>query len=141
MNRTSFLAVLLAFVFALPRAVPAVEEAPMPGKRVHTMHFQLDATELDGPGAAVLAMAAADYAAAKPARVIVVGYAAPDEGGMRKGAPYAQALSQRRAGSARDYLYKHGIPLSRITTRGRGLAIPAEGDAPAARRCVEIYFE
>ena len=134
-------ALLLAAACVLPLAVQAVGEESIPGKLVRAAHFRPDVTEMEAPGAAVLRMVAADYATAKPGRVIVVGYAAPDEGGLRAGAAYAQSLSERRAGSARNYLYKHGIPLSRMVVRGRGLALPAEGPESASRRSVEIHFE
>jgi len=135
------LPILLGLLLASPLALPAAEQEPVAGTPVQTVHFRLDAIELDPPGAAVLEMVAADYASARPARVVVVGYAAPDEGGRRAGAAYAQGVSERRAGSVRNYLYKHGVPLSKITVRGRGLALPASGAEPAARRCAEIFFE
>jgi len=142
MNPTKFLlAAVLALLCALPPAVRAVDEATSTGRLVRTVHFRHEMIELDPSGAAVLDMLADDYARAQPAHVVVVGYAAPDEGRMRAGAAYAQGISERRAGSVRNYLYRHGVPLSRIQVRGRGLALPAEGGENPSRRSVEIFFE
>lgn len=142
MNRSTFLAaLLLALACVRPPAVAAADETPLPGKLVRAVHFRADIVELDPSAVAVLNMVAADYGTSRPARVVVVGYAAPDEGGPRAGPAYAQGIAQRRAGSVRNYLYKHGIPLSTIVVQGRGLALPAEGAESASRRSVEIYFD
>jgi outer membrane protein OmpA-like peptidoglycan-associated protein len=57
-------------------------------------------------------------------------------------AEYNQALSERRARSARDYLVRQGVPLARVRTEGRGEFEPiASNETEAGRqqnRRVEI---
>jgi len=50
------------------------------------------------------------------------------------GASYNQELSQRRAGSVREYLISHGLSADRVTAQGFGLASPIADNASAEGR-------
>jgi outer membrane protein OmpA-like peptidoglycan-associated protein len=133
------LVLLLGLSLALPLSAQA--QAPVASKLVNSVHFRLDASELERPGEIILDMVAAEYVRQPAGHVHVVGFAGPKEGGFSAGAAHAKALSERRASNVRYYLFKHGIPLEKIDTRAAGLDLPADGSEDAARRCVEVYFE
>lgn len=105
-----------------------------------TVYFGTDEYALDEPSKATLAAQARWLAANPNVRASIEGHA--DERGTRE---YNQALGERRANAARDYLVSQGVPVSRLVVTSWGKERPvAQGSNEEAwaqnRRAVTVII-
>lgn len=84
-----------------------------------TIYFGTDEYSLDEPSRATLAAQARWLIANPNVRASIEGHA--DERGTRE---YNQALGERRANAARDFLVSQGVPASRLVTTSWGKERP-----------------
>ena len=105
----------------IPECLPAVAAAPEPPPAGQIIslgadaNFDFDRSELKPAGQQKLAQLAADMAPLQVNSVDIVGHT--DSIGSEA---YNQALSERRAKSAADFLVAQGVNPGLITTRGMG---------------------
>lgn len=127
----------MAELTAAPAPAPTPEPAMVPGE--YTINFALGKASLDAEAEATLNKAAADYAAARPARVVVAGHT------DTVGDTVANLLlSQRRAEAVASYLEAKGVPTDALALEAYGEeqpAVPTGDDAQETRnRRVTITF-
>lgn len=128
-----------------PPAPPPVAQAPppRPAKKkivLRSVHFDFDKSIIRPDAVPVLNEAAETLKAEGGIAVIVEGHT--DSVGTDA---YNQKLSHRRADAVRQYLVKHGIPATRITTEGLGESRPVASndteDGRAQNRRVELRVD
>ena len=130
---------------SVPVTAPAVASTPPPPPAPPRIEkYTLSATEMFAFNSAALTLpqlkldeiANALNAHAEVRNVVVTGYA--DRIGSMQ---YNQALSERRAGSVKDYLISKGVTANRLQAQGRGEANPVvvctNKNRPALIKCLE----
>ena len=146
-----------AAMAALDKAMavqPVAEEAPKPAPApapaeqvaaavdvdgLYIIFFDLNETELNAAGRQVIEKVAADFALAKPERVVVAGHA--DMSGTRA---YNRDISLRRAQNVAHALIVAGVPSEPLMLEEFGESKPlratSDGAAEGKNRRVEIVF-
>ena len=146
-----------AAMAALDKAMavqPVAEEAPKPAQApapaeqvaaavdvdgLYIIFFDLNETELNAAGRQVIEKVAADFALAKPERVVVAGHA--DMSGTRA---YNRDISLRRAQNVAHALIVAGVPSEPLMLEEFGESKPlratSDGAAEGKNRRVEIVF-
>lgn len=104
-------------------APPAPAPEPPPPRTINLATdtlFAFDKAELRPQGQAKLDELVSELSGADYGTIVVTGHT--DRLGSER---YNQRLSERRAGSVRDYLVSKGVPADRISAEGRGETQPA----------------
>ena len=116
--------------FYEPVVAPIVVEPPPPPPPAKTfiVFFNFDKSDLTPEAQAVVAEAAATFAATGAVSVAVVGHT--DTVGS---AAYNLPLSQRRAASVKAGLVANGVPDASISTDGRGFSEPLVATGPGVK--------
>ena len=117
--------------FYTPEAAPVVVEPPPPPPnpaQVFIVFFNFDKSDLTAEAQAVVAEAAAAFAATGSVSVAVVGHT--DTVGS---AAYNLPLSQRRAASVKAGLVANGVPAGSISTDGKGFSEPLVATGPGVK--------
>jgi OmpA-OmpF porin, OOP family len=118
---------------------PAEEPAPAPmAQRIvlRGVQFDLDKADIRADAGVILDEAASQLSQVPTTRVSVEGHT--DSSG---GDAYNQALSERRAGSVRDYLASKGVDGGRLSTAGYGESQPVADNATAEGRALNRRVE
>ena len=116
---------------------PAVAPEPAPTYVIQDVNFDFDKSTLKPLATDILDRVAAELNRQPDVRYEVAGFT--DSVGSDS---YNQGLSERRAGSVRDYLIDHGISSGQFTTNGYSESNPvasnATADGRAQNRRVEV---
>jgi outer membrane protein OmpA-like peptidoglycan-associated protein len=118
---------------------PAEEPAPAPQAQrivLRGVQFDLDKADIRPDAAVILDEAANQLGQVPSARVRVEGHT--DSTGSDA---YNQSLSERRAGSVRDYLVGKGVDAGRLSTAGYGESQPVADNATAEGRALNRRVE
>lgn len=122
-----------------PEPIPEPEPEPIQLRVPRNIHFALDRSNISSESAAVLDQVAAVLAEYPFIVVELQGHTDP-----RASVAYNQALSERRARAAREYLQRRGVPPERMRIRPLGESqrlTSGSGRVDYARdRRVEIIF-
>lgn len=124
---------------APPPPPPAEEPAPPPvAQRIvlRGVNFDLDKADIRPDAGVILDEAASQLSQVPGTRVSVEGHT--DSSGSDA---YNQSLSERRAGSVRDYLVSKGVEGSRLSTAGYGESRPVADNATAEGRALNRRVE
>ena len=122
-----------------PAPPPAEEPAPAPQAQrivLRGVQFDLDKADIRPDAAVILEEAANQLGQVSGARVSVGGHT--DSSGSDA---YNQSLSERRAGSVRDYLVEKGVDAGRLSTAGYGESQPVADNATAEGRALNRRVE
>ena len=122
-----------------PAPPPAEEPAPAPQAQrivLRGVQFDLDTADIRPDAGVILDEAANQLSQVPTTRVRVEGHT--DSSGADT---YNQSLSERRAGSVRDYLVSKGVSDSRLTTAGFGESQPVADNATAEGRALNRRVE
>lgn len=122
-----------------PAPPPAEEPAPAPQAQrivLRGVQFDLDKADIRPDAAVILDEAANQLSQVSGARVSVEGHT--DSSGSDA---YNQSLSERRAGSVRDYLVEKGVDAGRLSTAGYGESQPVADNATAEGRALNRRVE
>jgi len=122
-----------------PAPAPAPEPAPAPQAQrivLRGVQFDLDKADIRADAGVILDEAANQLNQVPGARVSVEGHT--DSSGADS---YNQSLSERRAGSVRDYLVSKGVDGGRLTTAGFGESQPVADNATAEGRALNRRVE
>ena len=124
-----------------PTVIPPEEKQPIvfhEVERTESIYFDFDKSEIRDDAHLALASIAQAFMA-KPADAVLTIVGNCDERGTRE---YNQALGERRASAARDYLVELGIPIHRITTvsygEDRPVALGHDEDSWARNRRADM---
>jgi OOP family OmpA-OmpF porin len=118
---------------------PAEEPAPAPEAQrivLRGVQFDLDKANIRPDASVILDEAANQLGQVPSARVSVEGHT--DSSGSDA---YNQSLSERRAGSVKDYLVNKGVDAGRLTTVGYGESRPVADNATAEGRALNRRVE
>jgi outer membrane protein OmpA-like peptidoglycan-associated protein len=118
---------------------PAEEPAPPPQAQrivLRGVQFDLDKADIRADAGVILDEAANQLNQVPGARVSVEGHT--DSSGADS---YNQSLSERRAGSVKDYLVGKGVDGGRLTTAGFGESQPVADNATAEGRALNRRVE
>ncbi|HEU4431273.1 MAG TPA: OmpA family protein [Myxococcota bacterium] len=118
---------------------PAEEPAPAPQAQrivLRGVQFEFDKADIRPDAAVILDEAANQLGQVPGARVSVEGHT--DSVGADA---YNQSLSERRAGSVRDYLVEKGVDASRLSVAGYGESQPVADNATAEGRALNRRVE
>lgn len=125
-----------------PAATPAPAEQVAAAKEVDGLYivfFDLNQTELNAAGREVIEKVAADFALAKPERIVIAGHA--DKSGTLA---YNRDISLRRAQNVAHALIVAGVPSEPLMLEEFGESKPlratSDGAAEGKNRRVEIVF-
>lgn len=121
-------------------STPAPSAISEPPARDYLVFFDFDQTAIRQDSAAILDKVTAAMRDLKGKMVELIGHA--DRAGADR---YNQRLSERRAVAVRAYLGSHGIPVSVITTTGKGESDPRvptpDGVREQENRRVEVHIK
>jgi OOP family OmpA-OmpF porin len=122
-----------------PPPPPAEEPAPAPQAQrivLRGVQFDLDKADIRADAGVILDEAASQLNQVPGTRVSVEGHT--DSTGADA---YNQSLSERRAGSVKDYLVSKGVDSGRLTTAGYGESQPVADNATAEVRALNRRVE
>jgi outer membrane protein OmpA-like peptidoglycan-associated protein len=123
-----------------PAPAPAVAPGPEPPARDYLIYFDFDKSTIRGDSARVLEEVIEAMGRLKATGMSLIGHA--DRAGSNA---YNQRLSERRAGSVKDYLVGHGVAAGEVATQGKGESDPRvrtpDGIREELNRRVEIRIE
>jgi len=122
-----------------PAPPPAEEPAPPPQAQrivLRGVQFDLDKADIRADAGVILDEAANQLGQVPGTRVSVEGHT--DSTGADT---YNQSLSERRAGSVKDYLVSKGVDAGRLSTAGFGESQPVADNATAEGRALNRRVE